>query len=105
MRLFRRSPKPEPAPEMRPDTRFRAATHVAAAAQGERTVLLDHKGGEYYGLDEVGTRIWQLVGEERSVAGIVDALETEYDAPRETLEADVRRILSELEKLGVVARG
>src|SRR4051812_15119232 len=41
--------------------------------QGE-AVLLELKTGVYFGLDKVGTRVWQLLGEQATIAGVVDAM-------------------------------
>ncbi|HET6764920.1 MAG TPA: PqqD family protein [Longimicrobiaceae bacterium] len=80
----------------------RRAPHVMAAREGERTVLLDPRGGEYLGLDEVASRIWELLDGATTAAGVVDRLEAEYDAPRATLEADCLALLTRLMGLGVV---
>ena len=78
------------------DARFRRAEHVLSAAEGDRTVLLDPMGGEYFGLDEVGTRIWELLPAHPTAAQLADRLFEEYAAPRETLAADAARLLGEL---------
>ena len=62
----------------------------------ETVVLLNLKDGQYYALNEVGGRVWDLCDGSRRVQDIVTLLCSEYDAPRETLEADVREILEEL---------
>jgi hypothetical protein len=59
-------------------------------------VILDLESGTYFGLNEVGTRVWLLVGDGRSEAEIVDALAAEYDAGRETIARDVAKLLGEL---------
>lgn len=99
--LFRRTPA-HAAAAVAMTARFRPAAHVSAAAQGGRTVLLDQRGGEYIGLDEVGTRIWELLAEGRDLSRVVDALEAEYDAPREVLERDAAAVAARLAGLGVM---
>lgn len=69
--------------------------------EGE-TVLLDLKGEQYFGLDEVGSRIWELVGEGRSFDAIVRTLGAEYEADAARIEEDLRRLLAELERAGLV---
>ncbi len=80
----------------RPTDRVRAADHVVSASQGDRTVLLDTRRGRYYGMDGVGTRIWQIIGEGVSFTEVVDRLEREYDAPRPVLEQDAASFLVRL---------
>lgn len=77
-------------------TRFRPGGEVAYASEGGRTVLLDHARGEYFGLDEVGSRIWELIRERRDLGGIIDSLQAEYEVDPEILAADVRGLLMEL---------
>jgi hypothetical protein len=59
-------------------------------------VILDLATGTYFGLNEVGTRIWQLVDEGRDLPQIVDTVSAEYEADRETIAHDVRKLLDDL---------
>ena len=68
-------------------------------------VLLDLGSGTYFGLNEVGTRIWSLLREGLSEDEIVRAIADEYDSDSETIRADVRRLLSELESRKLVVQG
>jgi hypothetical protein len=59
-------------------------------------VILDLGSGTYFGLNPVGTRVWQLVGEGRDQAEIVEVIASEYDADRATVSHDVVRLLDDL---------
>ncbi len=59
-------------------------------------VILDLGSGTYFGLNHVGTRVWQLIGDGRDEALIVDVIASEYDADRATIAADVSRLLNDL---------
>jgi len=59
-------------------------------------VLLDLEGGQYYALDEVSARVWELCDGERGISAIVEAIGTEYDAPVETIREDVLAFLQEM---------
>jgi len=76
---------------------------VMARTVGEETVLLDLASGTYFGLDPVGTRIWQLLSEGKTVAAVCDNMLIEFDVTRDTLEADVMRLLGELRDKGLVS--
>lgn|GEM_PF-837274 len=86
------------------DAPFRRAEHVVSTVEGDRTVLLDPRGGEYFGLDEVGTRIWALLPDHPTAERLADRLFEEYAAPRETLAADAARLLGELAAMKLVVR-
>ena len=63
--------------------------------EGE-AVILDLASGTYFGLNEVGTRVWRLVDEGRNPSQIVEIVASEYQADRETIARDVDRILDDL---------
>jgi len=70
---------------------------------GGETVLLNLNNENYFGLDEVGTRVWQVLGETQSANDVVSRLTEEYDVPTEQLRADVARLISELAAAGLVS--
>ena len=69
---------------------------VMARQVGEETVILNLESGVYFGLDRVGARIWQLMAEGKTLSGICDAMQEEYEVSREVLEGDVVRLAQEL---------
>ncbi len=82
---------------------YRAAPYVVAGLQGERTVLLDPKRGEYYGMDEVGGEIWRMLGAGATLAQLVSRLESLYDVPRALLERDTAAFLALLQRKRLVS--
>lgn len=75
---------------------FRIPPHVMARQVGDETVILDLSGGTYFGLDPVGARVWQLIGEGRTLGEICDALLDEYDAAPDQIERDVTKLTEKL---------
>jgi hypothetical protein len=63
--------------------------------EGE-AVILDLASGTYFGLNEVGTRVWRLVDEGRDASQIVEIVASEYQADRATIARDVERLLDDL---------
>jgi hypothetical protein len=78
------------------DNRLIPAKHVVSTMHGTRTVLLDSRSGHYYGLDEVGSRIWTLAQAGFAPSIIAEKLAQEYDAPPERLQRDVVHFITEL---------
>ena len=74
---------------------------ISQEVSGE-TVLLDLNSENYFGLDEVGTRIWQLIKERGDLNIIFDTLLEEYDVDKERLERDLDALLTEIADLGLV---
>jgi hypothetical protein len=69
---------------------------------GGETVLLDLKSEHYFGLDPVGTRIWQLLGEGAEQETVVETLLREYAVEADALRADVSDLLNELAAAGLI---
>lgn len=63
---------------------------------GDETVILHLGNSTYYGLDPIGTVIWEGVKAGRSIAEIRTEILSTYDVTGEVLEADMRRFISEL---------
>jgi hypothetical protein len=74
---------------------------LARTVEGE-AIMVDLTSGTYFGLDEVGNRIWQLVGERGVVSQILDGILAEYDVEREPAERDLLALLGQLEAKGLV---
>jgi hypothetical protein len=65
-------------------------------------VLLNLQSGVYYGLDSVGSRVWQLLMESRGIDDVCATLLNEYDVSADALRADVERLVGELTDKGLV---
>jgi hypothetical protein len=67
------------------------------------TVLLDLNSESYFGLDEVGTRIWQLLQEGKDLQEVVNTMLEEYEVSAEQLHADLDELLNKLDEAGLVS--
>jgi hypothetical protein len=65
-------------------------------------VLLNLKTGVYFGLDPVGTRVWQLLASYTVLAEILDAMVAEYDVPKERCAEDLIALVNEMQKQELV---
>lgn len=62
----------------------------------KESILLNPRTGEYYTLEEVGGRVWELCDGTRMVSEIISTIGEEFDAPIETVAADVTDLLQDL---------
>ena len=85
------------------DRRFHACSHVVGTRATDAVVLLNRKRGTYHTLNEVGGRVWELIGTGATIDWIVHRLLEEYDVPRPRLEQDVSATLCRLIEEGLVA--
>jgi hypothetical protein len=69
--------------------------------QGE-AVLLSTRNGQYYGLNELGARIWQGLTAGDSMAQVLSRVMSEYDVAEQRLVGDVSRFLESLEGAGLI---
>jgi hypothetical protein len=69
--------------------------------EGE-SVLLNLKSESYFGLDQVGTRMWNLLTTSDSIQSAYEALLDEYDVGAERLRQDVRDLIEKLIANGLV---
>jgi hypothetical protein len=75
---------------------------VMARTVGDETVILDLASGTYFGLDPVGARIWELMGEGKTLGETCDRMIEEYEVSREELERDTLRLAQELADQGLI---
>ena len=71
---------------------------VMARKVGDENVILDLASGTYYGLDTVGTRIWQLIALGQTLEQVCEVMLAEYDVTREDIERDVLALVETLMK-------
>ncbi|RPH64527.1 MAG: PqqD family protein [Acidobacteria bacterium] len=79
-----------------------AASDVLVSEFGEELVILNLRDGVYYGLEDVGSRIWSLLQEPVTISMLRDALVEEFDVDPARSERDVRALLEELAAHGLV---
>jgi hypothetical protein len=58
--------------------------------------------GVYFGLDEVGTRIWKLIQEPRQVTEVCEELRVEYEVEPVRCEEAVLSLLREMSEAGLI---
>jgi hypothetical protein len=74
---------------------------LAQEIAGE-TVILDLASSTYFGIDETGTRIWQLLKEGMDLQEIHELMLAEFEVSPEALETDIMAFVSQLQTAGLV---
>lgn len=90
-----------PAP---PDA-FRVPEHVLSRKLEDETVLLNMDSGEYFGLNDTGTRVWELLTEGRGREEIARRLAEEFEVAAEAASDHVASLCEELLAAGLLAAG
>ena len=84
--------------------RWHLSDDAIANPVGGETVILHLGNGTYYGLDPVGSMLWEGLKAGQPVSKVCDAILEKYDVERETVEQDLRRFLAELAENGLIVR-
>jgi hypothetical protein len=87
-----------------PNTLRISEAAVTRDLDGE-SVILNVDSGIYFGLDEVGTRVWQLIEELGDLESILRVLQDEYDETPDVIRADVEALLAVLVEKRLVTSG
>lgn len=83
-------------------TLYRIPDYVFFAEKNGESVLLDIENGVYYGLNETGTSIWNLIKKGSILSEIITTLKEEYDTADQQVVQDVQTVIAELESLGLI---
>ena len=70
---------------------------------GSELVLMDTKSGDYLGVNVVGTQIWNLLVDSKSVTDLVTELTKQFEVSESQCLAEVEKFLSDLEKRKMVS--
>lgn len=68
---------------------------------GGEGVILDLVSATYFGLDQVGVRLWQLLQADPSLQAASDTLLAEYQVDPATLERDLTALVEQLVAAGL----
>jgi hypothetical protein len=79
-----------------------AVNHQVSSDLGGEVAILDLEAGMYYGLEEVGARVWALAQEPRTVQEIQDRIVDEYEVDPASGRRDVLALLQQLADKGLV---
>jgi Coenzyme PQQ synthesis protein D (PqqD) len=84
-------------------TRWQPTTEVTSAVHGDRTVLMDLRSEQFFTLDDVGARIWKILGRSATVDEITASLVQLYDAPASEVRRDVEAFVADLSRDGLIS--
>jgi Coenzyme PQQ synthesis protein D (PqqD) len=82
--------------------RANVPAHVLVRYLDRECVLLNLETERYFGLDETGTRIWQLVTAASNIDAAFQDLLAEYDVQPELLRANLNELMSRLVENGLL---
>lgn len=81
---------------------FQIAEGVLFQPPEREAVFLNLKTEQYYGLDPVGTRIWQVLTETQDLEATVKTLLAEYEVEETRLRSDIAALTGRLREKGLL---
>ncbi len=79
-----------------------APAHVLVRFLDRESVLLNLETEQYFGLDETGTRMWQLVTVSPNIDAAYEELLAEFDVEPELLRSNLTELLGQLVENGLL---
>ena len=92
-----------PAPAIDEHTVINRSGSFLVAPVHDEIVMMDIGSGHYYGLDDIGSVIWQRLEQPQTFGDLIDSLVAEFDADRAVIAADVRKLLAHMAGQKVVS--
>ncbi len=74
---------------------------ISSEMDGE-TVMMSIENGKYYGIDKIGTRIWELLENSHEISELCVVLLEEFEVDRKQCESDVLTFLNDLLKENII---
>lgn len=84
--------------------RLQIADDVLFQTVADEAVLLNMADNHYYGLDDVATRMWQLLVEHGDADAVIREMLAEYDVDETMLRQDFAALIVEMEQRGLIKR-
>ena len=85
------------------DNKYKIASHVAWRRVEDEIVVLDLETSIYYSLNEVASRIWELIHQGKGASEISQALTKEYEVDGKRVQKDASSFVAELKKEKLIA--
>ena len=85
-----------------PDSVVRVSSNQVYSRLGDEVAILELDRGVYYGLNDTGSFLWNLLQKPVRVNEMSAALVEEFDVDAETAEKDLLRVLGDLRDAGLI---
>ena len=84
------------------DAALKVSSDVVFRELDGEAIVLNLATGVYFGLDPVGTRMWEVLGTNGTVESAYDALLAEFDVEPEQLRRDLYELIEKLREHGLL---
>jgi len=88
--------------DLGPDSVVRVSSNQVYSRLGDEVAILELDRGVYYGLNDTGSFLWNLMKKPVRVNEMRAALVEEFDVDADTAEKDLLRVLADLRDAGLI---
>lgn len=81
---------------------YRRNADILAANVDDDLVMMSIRAGNYYNIGGVGTLVWELLSQPRSLDDLIDGVVADYDVEREHCAADIGAFVEKLVSLNLI---
>lgn len=78
-------------------------TDISARTIGGETIVLDLPNSQYFAITGVGSRVFELLGEDRTLDDLVATVVAEYEVDEPTARRDVQAFVDRLHQARLLA--
>jgi hypothetical protein len=78
-------------------------TDISARTIGGETIVLDLPNSQYFAITGVGSRVFELLGEDRTLDDLVTTIVAEYEVDEATARRDVQTFVDRLHQAQLLA--
>jgi Coenzyme PQQ synthesis protein D (PqqD) len=88
---------------LNPESRIRRNPEIVHSAIDGEVVMMSLDKGEYFGLNAVGSHVWNRLQEPRSMGELCRHLQEKFEVSDEQCRQDVARFLSQIAECGLIS--
>jgi hypothetical protein len=80
----------------------RHSPNAAHQGVGDEAILINLNTGSYYSLNDTGTKFWELLDGQRTIASCAQLIAAEYEVEAEVVEGDLLELAADFEQEGLI---
>ena len=79
-----------------------ASPHQVYTTLGSEAVVLELQASKYFGMNDVGTAVWDFLQQPREVSNVIEHIVNNYDVSADQAEVEILGFLQNLVDKGLV---
>ena len=85
------------------DTLIQRSPEILHSIVDNEIIMMNIETGKYFGVDDIGGRIWELIENPMTFEALCNTLQAEYEVDEQTCIADTKEFLDTLIEKKIIA--